>query len=242
MKNDSRKGQNERNIEKCADFAQKIKYQFTDLRLLQKALVHSSYAFEKAQAGKDNERLEFIGDAVLDLVVGNLLYKSFPDMKEGELTKLRAALVNETHLADMARKVDLGRYIFLGKGEKNSNGANKPSILSCAYEAVMGAIFEDGGYDVVASFVEKHFTPVIDSQKEKMLIGDSKSRLQEILQEKYNEGPTYKLDNEDGPSHKKIFTSSVHFKDEVLGSGEAGSKKESEQLAAAAAIKKVLGE
>ncbi|MGL1931680.1 MAG: ribonuclease III [Desulfotalea sp.] len=240
MKKESSKGRNMGNAQKCAEFAKKINYRFTDLRLLQKALVHSSYAFEKAQAGKDNERLEFIGDAVLDLVVGSLLYRRFPTMKEGELTKLRAALVNETHLASMARKLDLGYYLFLGKGEMNSNGSEKPSILSCAYEAVMGAIFEDGGYDVVAKFIENHFGPVVEKQKENMLVGDSKSRLQEILQEKFNEGPTYKLEKEDGPSHKKTFTSVVYFQEELLGRGEAGSKKESEQLAAATAIDKVM--
>jgi ribonuclease-3 len=214
-----------------------MEYRFTDLRLLQKALVHSSFAFEQAQGGNNNETLEFIGDAVLDLVVGHILYKKYPEMREGELTRLRAALVNETHLAFMARQIDLGRFLFLGKGEDASHGRNKASILSCAFEAVIGAIFEDAGYDTVTGIVNGLFLPAIESKKEEMLIADSKSRLQEALQEKFNEGPAYRLDNEEGPSHQKIFTISVLFRDQVLGTGEARSKKEAEQRAAAAALK-----
>ncbi|CAG35974.1 ribonuclease III [Desulfotalea psychrophila] len=228
-----------RNRQKHAEFEKKINYKFIDLRLLQKALIHSSYAFEQAQAGKNNERLEFVGDAVLDLVVGNALYRRFPEMREGELTRLRAALVNEGHLATMARKINLGYFLCLGKGEDNSKGREKSSILSCAYEAVIGAIFQDGGYDAVAALVERFFLPVIDRRKEDLLLADAKSRLQEILQEKHNEGPSYRLDNEEGPSHKKRFTISVLFRDEVLGTGEAGSKKEAEQRGAALAIKKI---
>lgn len=235
-----KKARPDRSGQKNEEFEKIINYKFTDLSLLQKALVHSSYAFERAQAGKNNERLEFLGDAVLDLVVGSLLYKRFPDMREGELTRLRSALVNEAHLACMARDVKLGRFLYLGKGEDNSNGRNKPSILSCAYEAVIGAIFIDGGYDAVAKLVDRFFAPVIDEKKESLLLADAKSRLQEILQEKHNEGPSYVLDSEEGPSHQKIFTISVVFQDGVLGTGKAGSKKEAEQRAATAAIKKIM--
>ena len=223
-----------------AQFETILNYRFTNLRLLQKALIHSSYAFEQAQAGKNNERLEFVGDAVLDLVVGHLLYSRFPKMREGELTRLRAALVNESHLATMAKKIKLGRFISLGKGEDSSKGRHKSSILSCAYEAVLGAIFEDGGYGVAAQFIEKSFIPVIETEKENLLMGDAKSRLQEILQERYNEGPKYVVDSEEGPSHQKIFTISVFYKTNILGTGQAGSKKEAEQRAAALAIKRLL--
>ena len=214
-----------------------IGYRFTDLRLLQKALIHSSYAFEQSQADKNNERLEFIGDAVLDLVVGHMLYRKFAKIREGELTRLRAALVNESHLAAMAKKIELGKYLCLGKGEDASGGREKASILSCAYEAVAGAIFCDGGYDAVAKLVEKAFGPVIDDKIDSLSVVDAKSRLQEILQEKYNEGPNYRLDSEEGPSHQKVFTISVYFRDEKLGTGEAASKKIAEQRAATAAIK-----
>ena len=225
------------NKESLSDFEQKLKYRFTDLRLLQKALIHSSYAFEQSQAGKNNETLEFIGDAVLDLVVGHLLYQRYEKMREGQLTRLRAALVNETHLALMARHLDLGRLLCLGKGEDASHGRDKSSILSCAFEAVIGAVFEDGGYDAAAEIVTALFVPAIEDKKEQMLIADAKSRLQEVLQEKHNEGPVYRLDREEGPSHQKLFTISAIFNEQVLGTGEAGSKKEAEQRAAAAALK-----
>ena len=137
-----------KNKEDISSFEQILGYRFTDLRLLQRALVHASFAFENSFPGHNNETLEFLGDAVLDLVVGHTLYQRFPAMREGELTKVRSALVNETHLATMARDVELGRFLCLGKGEDASNGRSKSSILACAYEAVVGAVFEDGGYDV----------------------------------------------------------------------------------------------
>ena len=213
-----------------------IDYRFTDLRLLQKALIHSSYAFEQAQVGQDNQVFEFIGDAVLDLAIGHLLCTRYPAMKEGELTRLRASLVNESHLADMARKLELGRFLFLGKGEDSSNGRNKSSILSCAFEALIGAVFEDSDYSTAASLVQRLFEESIQDKKENLLLADAKSRLQEILQEKYNEAPSYRLDSEEGPSHRKQFSVSVVFREQVLGAGNASSKKEAEQRAAAAAL------
>lgn len=224
------------NKETLAELEKILGYRFTNLRLLQQALVHSSYAFENGQPEWNNETLEFIGDAVLDLVIGHVLYKTYAQMREGEMTKLRAALVNETHLAEMARDIDLGQYLYLGKGEETSCGRNKSSILSCAYEAVVGAVFEDGGYECVRQLIESFFVPAIEEKKEKMLIGDAKSRLQEILQRQFNEAPVYNLDDEQGPSHQKVFTASVVFRGEVLGTGTAGSKKEAEQIAAATAL------
>ncbi|MFV0438137.1 MAG: ribonuclease III [Desulfopila sp.] len=230
------------NKELLSELEQVVEYRFTDLRLLQKALVHSSYAFEQAQIGKNNETLEFVGDAVLDLVIGHIIFKTYPDMREGELTRLRAALVNETHLAVMARQIDLGRFLLLGKGEDASQGRNKSSILSCAFEAMIGAVFEDGGYETVNTLVSRLFLPTIEEKKEEMLIADAKSRLQELLQEKHNEGPSYRLEREEGPSHQKSFTIAVIFQEEVLGSGQARSKKEAEQRAAAAALRLLAGQ
>ncbi len=227
------------NKELLAEFEQLIDYRFTDLRLLQKALIHSSYAFEQAQAGQDNQVFEFIGDAVLDLAIGHLLSIRFPKMKEGELTRFRASLVNESHLAEIARKLELGRFLFLGKGEDSSNGRNKSSILSSAFEALVGAVFEDSDYNSASALIQTLFEESIDDKKEILLLADAKSRLQEILQEKYNEAPSYRLDSEEGPSHQKQFGVSVVFRDEVLGSGSAGSKKEAEQRAAAAALKNI---
>lgn len=224
------------NKEELTELEQLLGYRFTDLRLLQKALIHASYAFEQAQGGKDNQILEFVGDAVLDLVIGYTLSKRYPSMREGELTRVRAALVNESHLAEMARSVELGRFLCLGKGENASSGRNKSSILSCAFEAVIGAVFEDSGYEVTADLVERLFGSEIENKKKDLLLADGKSRLQEELQDKFNEAPTYSLDREEGPSHKKQFTVSVIFREKILGSGTASSKKEAEQRAAAAAL------
>lgn len=224
------------NKERLSEFEKILGYRFTDLRLLQRALVHSSYAFEQSQEGENNEKLEFLGDAVLDLVIGHILSHRYLEMREGQLTKLRASLVNEHHLAKMARDISLGEYLFLGKGEDASQGRQKSSILSCAYEAVVGAIFEDGGYEIAAEFVERFFAPTLDPKKDELLVADSKSRLQELLQEKHNEAPVYTVEAEEGPSHNKLFSVSVRFQGDVLGTGQAGSKKGAEQLAAAAAL------
>lgn len=220
------------NKDQLAGLEQILGYRFTDLRLLQKALIHSSFAFEQAQIDKNNEILEFLGDAVLDLVIGHTLCTRFPEMREGELTRLRSSLVNETHLAIMARELQLGDYLCLGKGEDASNGRNKSSILSCAYEALIGAIFEDSDYGTVEAIICSFFVPAMAAKKEELLMADAKSRLQEALQEKFNEAPSYRIDLEDGPSHQKVFTVSVLFREEALGCGTGGSKKEAEQRAA----------
>ena len=217
---------------------EKLGYHFRDRAHLQKAMIHSSHAFEQARQGqKDNETLEFLGDAVLDLAVGYALFRHFPEMQEGDLTRLRAALVNERHLARMARDLDLGRYLLLGKGEESNQGREKASILSCAYEAVAGAIFLDGGYAAAAEFVERHFTPWFDDRQQTMFLADAKSSLQELLQERFNEGPRYVLEGDEGPDHNKTFHVSVRFREEILGQGSARSKKEAEQEAAAMALK-----
>jgi len=216
---------------------EKLGYKFRELNYLQNALIHRSYAFEQGRAvGRDNETLEFLGDAVLDLTVGYALFRHFPDMAEGELTKLRAALVNESHLALMARGIELGGHLLLGRGEERSGGREKPSILACAYEAVAGAIFLDGGYDAAARFVESHFPPYFVEQSRRLLASDPKSALQEALQAKYNETPVYVLEKEEGPDHAKLFHVTVRFRGAVLASGSASSKKEAEQQAAAAAL------
>jgi len=214
-------------------------YSFIDRSHLQRALIHSSFAFEQGEPGNDNETLEFLGDAVLDLAVGHTLFNRYRNMKEGELTRLRSALVNERNLAAMARRIDLGKYLLLGRGEESSKGREKPSILASAYEAMVGAIFVDSGYDQVEKFVEEHFTPLIRGQREVLLSGDAKSMLQERIQAAFNEAPTYTTEKVDGPAHKRIFTVSVIFRGQVLGSGQARSKKQAEQQAAAAALEDI---
>lgn len=224
------------NKEMLAELESLIGYRFTDLRLLQKAMIHSSYAFEQGHTGQDNQVFEFIGDAVLDLVIGHLLIRRHPEMKEGELTRFRASLVNESHLAEMARSLGLGTYLCLGKGEDSSNGRDKPSILSCAFEALIGAVFEDSDYETTAALVDRLFSESIEEKQEDLQLGDAKSRLQELLQEKHNEAPTYRLDGAEGPSHRKRFIVSVIFGGRVLGTGAGSSKKVAEQRAAAAAL------
>lgn len=224
------------NEEQLRELESAIGYQFKDISLLQLSLIHSSFAFERLGSGLHNETQEFLGDAVLDLTVGYILFKRFPEMREGKLTRIRSALVNESGLAEMARKIDLGKYLLLGKGEDASRGREKPSILSCAFEAVVGALFLDGGYGAALEFVQRTFGPLIDEGRDRLMLADAKSSLQEKLQEKYNEGPLYVLEDEEGPAHARIFTVSVRFRDEVLGTGRASSKKEAEQQAARAAL------
>ena len=218
---------------------EKLGYRFVGLAHLQRALIHSSFAFEQGEPGNDNETLEFLGDAVLDLAVGHTLFNRYHTIKEGELTRLRSALVNERNLAAMARRINLGSYLLLGRGEESSRGREKSSILASAYEAVMGAIFVDSGYDRVEKFVEKHFTPLVRGQRKVLLSGDAKSMLQERIQAACNEAPTYTTEKVDGPAHKRLFTVSVLFRGQVLGSGQARSKKEAEQQAAAAALEDI---
>lgn len=218
------------------ELQERIGYRFRDLRLLQLSLIHSSFAFERLDDGRHNETQEFLGDAVLDLTVGYILFARFPELREGKLTRIRSALVNENGLADRAREIDLGRHLLLGRGENASHGRDKPSILSCAYEALVGALFLDGGYNAALAFVRRFFEPHIESHQELLLSADAKSSLQELLQERFNEGPAYVLVDEEGPAHARLFSVTVRFQDEELGTGKASSKKEAEQLAARAAL------
>lgn len=227
----------ESNGEMLGRFEEKLAYRFRDRRLLQLALLHRSFAFEQVrQLPADNERLEFLGDAVLDLAIGHTLFRCYPEMREGEMTRLRALLVKESNLAEMAARLGLGEFLCLGKGEESSGGREKPSILSSCYEAVLGALFLERGYDGVASFIDSHFQPGLDEMRQKLQQADAKSRLQEILQESYSEAPTYQLDSTEGPDHQKTFTVSVRFRGTVLARGQAHSKKEAEQQAAARAL------
>ena len=211
-------------------------YGFSDPVLLQKALVHSSFGFEQLDGAQNNETLEFLGDAVLGLVVSDMLFHQFPDIREGKLTKLRAGLVRETTLARIARAIRLGDFIMLGKGEEASQGRKKASILASTFEALIGAIYLDRGYGAAVDIVGRHLTPLLPEKKGKILVEDTKSLLQEKLQEQFNMAPTYCLENEHGPDHAKQFTVTVRFNEKILGTGAGTSKKEAEQRAAAAAL------
>jgi ribonuclease-3 len=184
---------------------------------------------------RDNERFEFLGDAVLNLIVGHILMERYPDLKEGDLSRTRANLVNETHLAIMARSIDLGAGLLLGKGEIQTNGKEKNSILAGAFEALMAAVYLDGGFKAAFKIIENNFVPFLDKIHPAIDNYDYKSRLQEWVQEKHGNIPDYQVVREEGPDHAKTFWVSVKVFDiETEGTGK--SKKVAEQDAARKAI------
>ena len=215
------------------EFQQKIGYQFENENLLRQALTHSSYANEKHMKKlSDNERLEFLGDAVLEIISSDFLYTKYPDLPEGKLTKLRASIVCEPTLALCAEDVELGQYLLLGKGEDMTGGRTRKSILSDALEAVIGAIYLDGGFANAKEFVMKYIMKDIEH---KQLFYDSKTILQEIVQGEH-EKLTYVLTDESGPDHNKSFTVEVCVGDKILGTGSGHTKKAAEQEAAYRAL------
>ena len=213
---------------------QKIGYRFRNKKLLRQALTHSSYANEK-KLGKlgCNERLEFLGDAVLELISSDVLYARFPRLPEGELTKKRASLVCEPSLAYCARQFGLPEYLLLGKGEDMTGGRMRDSIVSDATEALLGAIYLDGGFADAKEFVLKF---ILNDMEHKQLFYDSKTILQEIVQEDGSGPVEYPLIREEGPDHNKRFTVNVMLKEKVLGSGSGRTKKAAEQEAAYRAL------
>jgi ribonuclease-3 len=213
-----------------------IGYHFNDEALLKNALTHSSYANElKIKKKCDNERLEFLGDAVLELISSEFLYREHQDVNEGRLTTLRASIVCEPTLAYCARDIHLPEYIMLGKGEDATGGRERDSITSDAFEAVIGAIYLDGGFASAKDFILAHVLNDLDNKK---LFYDSKTTLQEMLQSK-NAAPEYRIVGETGPEHMKNFEAEVWFNGELLGSGSGHNKKTAEQKAAYNAILKI---
>jgi len=205
--------------------------------LLLEALNHRSYVYEHPQAGlRENERLEFLGDAVLELAVTALVSQRHPQADEGRLTRLRAAVVNEASLAELARRLELGPWLCLGRGETINGGADKPSILADAVEAVLGAVFLDAGFEAAREVINRLWGPLLDGAEEEPVLRDGKSRLQEMIQERRGLTPVYRLVASQGPDHRRTFFVEVRAGDQVMGSGQGGSKKEAEQAAAAAAL------
>lgn len=217
-------------------FEKTIGYQFKDKKLLTQALTHSSYANEK-KLGKlgCNERLEFLGDAVLELISSDFLFKKYPGIPEGELTKKRASMVCEPSLAYCARAFGLPDYLRLGKGEDMTGGRNRDSIVSDATEALLGAIYLDGGYEKANGFVQKF---ILNDMEHKQLFYDSKTILQEMVQETSTNPVEYVLVKEEGPDHDKRFQVEVRVDGIVQGSGVGHTKKAAEQAAAYQAIRK----
>ncbi|MEK7201865.1 MAG: ribonuclease III [Patescibacteria group bacterium] len=211
---------------------------FHNKALIQEALTHRSYLNENKTAGNHNERLEFLGDAVLELATTNFLFKKFPSKPEGDLTAFRAALVNTYSLADTAELLGMNDMLLLSKGEARDTGRARQIILANAFEAVLGALYLDQGYDAVEEFLMKNLYPKIDDIIAKRAYQDAKSQFQESAQEKRSTTPTYKTLEESGPDHDRVFTVGVFLGSEEIARGDGKSKQEAEQAAALAAIDK----
>jgi ribonuclease III len=217
-------------------FQDQLKYTFKLQNLLQEALTHKSWAHEMADPSElftHNERLEFLGDAVLDLSVSSLLMHDDFRASEGELSKRRASLVNEVTLAEIARELDLSDYLILGHGEESTRGREKASILASAFEALLGAVYIDGGYDEALKIVERLLINRIKEMKNSQpFLKDYKTRLQEVMQSKYKRTPSYVIEKTEGPEHEKTFQVAVMLGEKKLCSGNGKSRKEAEQNAA----------
>ncbi len=208
--------------------------------LLRLAFTHNSYAREHGlDPLANNQRLEFLGDAVLDLVCAAHLYHAYPDLPEGDLTRLKAALVRKSALANLARQLDLGRYILLGRGEETTGGRNKASLLADVVEALIGAVFLGNGYDAAREFVLEHFGPLLEDVQARDSLRDHKSALQEILQGQSLPPPRYRVTATEGPPHDRWFTVEACHEGDVIGSGEGATKRAAEQQAAEEALEDI---
>ena len=222
------------------DLENAIGYRFRNITLLQNALTHSSFANERWHDSlKSNERLEFLGDSILGMVVAEFLYRNYPDRPEGELTRMRAAMVCENSLAKVADQIGLGEHLLLGHGEEQGGGRARASILADAVESVIAASFLDGGMEPARKFIEKIILCHVPEHC--LRNADYKTALQELIQQKKNQVLTYELTGESGPDHDKHFAVQVLLNGTVIGSGEGTSKKRAEQDAARNAMEKLNG-
>lgn len=223
---------------KLVEFQNKINYKFKDVNVLKVALTHSSYANEKKKYKLEyNERLEFLGDSVLSIIVSEYIFKACPNRPEGELTKLRAMIVCEGALAIAARNVGLGDYLFLGKGEELTGGRERSSVLADAFEATIGAIYLDGNLEAAREFVLSNLSEVIGrALSGEDLFMDYKTQFQELLQREHKGKIEYVLSHEEGPDHNKVFYTELYVGEQLYGMGFGKSKKESEQNAAKEAL------
>ncbi|MCU0599146.1 MAG: ribonuclease III [Desulfobacterales bacterium] len=215
---------------------QNISYTFTNKALIQTALQHSSFVNENpAKALEDNERLEFLGDAILNAIISHLLMTRHPELKEGELSKIRSLLVNKTHLAKVAKQINLGQFLRLGKGEVQSSGRKKASILADAFEALLAAVYLDGGFDQATLLIQHLFEDFFNTVSTPWIYFDYKSRLQELVQAALKSQPEYVIISENGPDHDKTFEVELSVGD-VRTRGKGKSKKTAEQEAAKLAL------
>jgi len=225
---------------KFKDFEKKISYTFNDISLLDNALTHRSYVNENQELlCKDNERFEFLGDAVLELCISDILMKKFPDYTEGQLSKLRASLVNEQALSELAKNFQLGDFLLLGKGEESSGGRNKRSILSNTFEALMAAIYLDSGYEKTYRLISNLFRALIENGFDQTIYRDYKTYVQEISQNKFKVIPEYVLIHQYGPDHDKIFEIELVIPDILKTTGTGKNKKDAEQKAAKKALEEL---
>lgn len=226
--------------ENLSQFENTIHYVFKDKQNLILALTHSSYANEnKNEKIKSNERLEFLGDAVLNIVISENIFKKHDNLTEGEMTKVRANIVCETSLMKCANEISIGKFLLLGKGEELTGGRARVSILSDAFEALIGSIYIDGGIIKAKNFIYEKMKHIIEGSITGIIFLDYKTQLQEIIQKNGDQKIIYEIVEEKGPDHNKIFVSQVKISDRIMGMGEGKSKKEAEQNAAKAALNKV---
>jgi ribonuclease III len=232
---------NSSDLKKLNPLQAQLHYYFQNLELLVQALTHRSYAHEHGDPGTvHNERLEFLGDTVLGLVLSHQLYQTFPDLSEGELSRLRAGLVNEQQLKQLAQGLKLGKYLRLGRGEEVTGGRKKSSLLADALEAVLGAVYLEGGYDQASRLIRDLYRPHLEAGE--TISGpalDSKTDLQEYCQGCLKITPTYEVIREEGPAHEKVFYVKVRIGKRVIGQGKGHSKKTAEQQAAERAMVKI---
>jgi ribonuclease-3 len=218
-----------------------LAYRFRKIQLLVQALTHRSHANENPEkVFFDNERFEFLGDAVLNAVITHLIMEEFPDQSEGYLTRLRASMVNKRALARMSKRFGLGEFIFLGKGERERGGREKPSILANCYEAVAGAVYMDGGYEAALVMLASHFSEMLKGSEQRISGQDFKTLLQKETQKRHQTVPRYVLLEESGPDHEKRFRIRVSIDGEPMGCGEGKTKKEAEQSAAEKAFGRLM--
>lgn len=217
-------------------FERKLRLKFKNTKLLEEAFTHKSYAIEYSKTA-DNERLEFLGDSIISAVVAHFLFKRYPNVDEGHLSKLKSQLVSRASLAVWADDLGLGQFLLLSQGEEATGGRQRESLLGNVYESLVGAIFLDQGFSRAQRFIMRQL-----AKKKRIIETDFKSRLQELMQKKYKMPPTYHVVQETGPDHAKIFSLEVRMGKRTLGQGEGRSKKEAEQMAAKEALKKIKKE
>ena len=229
-------------LKDIARFEKEIGYSFKNKSFLKVAFTHKSFAHENQNREVlFNERMEFLGDAVLELVISEYLYRSYSEFTEADLSRIKSYAVQESTLADVAKKLHVGKFLCLGKGEEMTGGRKKPSLLADAFEALLAAIYLDGGYRNTRAFILSHFIEKINKTASDDFIFDFKTRLQEVAQAKFGVLPSYVTHKEEGPEHEKVFEVKVYINDKVFGSGKGKSKKSAAQIAAKAGLIKMQG-